>query len=58
MCGIIKVLQSVKNVYFLRNFNFFNPLTRKISLNLVILPTVCHTVLMKLVWRIWYWINL
>ena len=33
-----------------------HPLTPKISL--VILLTVCHTVLMMLVWRIWYWINL
>ena len=34
----------------------FNPLTTMISL--VILLTVCHTVLVMLVWRIWYWINL
>ena len=34
----------------------FNPLTPKISL--VILLTVCHTVLLMLVWIIWYWINL
>ena len=33
-----------------------NPFTLKISS--VILPTVCYTVLMMLVWRIWYWINL
>ena len=33
-----------------------NPLTPKISF--VILVTVCHTVLVVLVWRIWYWINL
>ena len=33
-----------------------NPLTPKISL--VILLTVCYTVLVMLVWRIWYWINL
>ena len=36
--------------------NRLNPLTPKISL--VILLTVCHTVLVMLVWRIWYWINL
>ena len=36
--------------------NTFNPLTLKISL--LILLTVCHTVLVMLVWRIWYWINL
>ena len=33
-----------------------NPLTLKISL--VILLTVCHTVLVMLVWRIWDGINL
>ena len=33
----------------------FHPLTPKISL--VILLTVCHTVLVTLVLRIWYWIN-
>ena len=33
-----------------------NPVTPKISF--VILLTVCHTVLVMLVWRIWYWINL
>ena len=33
----------------------FNPLTPKISL--VILLTVCHMVLVMLVWRIGYWIN-
>ena len=32
------------------------PFTPKISS--VILLTICHTVLMMLVWRIWYWINL
>ena len=34
----------------------FNPLTLKISL--VILLTISHTVLVMLVWRIWYWIIL
>ena len=33
-----------------------NPVTPKISF--VILLTVCHTVFVMLVWRIWYWINL
>ena len=33
-----------------------NPLTPKITL--AILLTVCHTVLVMLVWRIWYWIIL
>ena len=32
-----------------------NPFTPKISLT--ILLTVCHTVLVMLVSRIWYWIN-
>ena len=32
-----------------------NPVTPKISL--VILLTVCYTVVVMLVWRIWYWIN-
>ena len=32
-----------------------NPLTPKISL--LILLTLCHTVLLMLVWRMWYWIN-
>ena len=26
--------------------------------HLVILLTICHTVLVMLVWKIWYWINL
>ena len=34
----------------------FNSLTPKMSL--AILLTVCHTVLVMLVWRIWDWINL
>ena len=40
------------------NWDFFrfNPLIPKISL--VILLTVCQTILIMLVWRIWYWINL
>ena len=32
-----------------------NPLTPKISS--LILLTVCHTILMMSIWRIWYWIN-
>ena len=36
-------------------WNRVNPLTPKISL--VILLTVSHTIHMKLVWRIWNWIN-
>ena len=33
----------------------FNPLTPKISS--VTLSTDCYTILMMLLWRIWYWIN-
>ena len=32
---------------------FFNPLTPKISP--VILLTVCQTIIVMFVWRIWYW---
>ena len=32
-----------------------NPFTSKISI--VILRTVCHTILVMVVWRIWSWIN-
>ena len=28
------------------------------TISLVILFTVCNTVLVMLVWRIWYWVNL
>ena len=34
---------------------FVNPLTPRISL--VILLTICHTILMMSIWRICYWIN-
>ena len=37
------------------NINLINPFTPKISL--VILLTICHTILIVLVRRIWYWIN-
>ena len=33
------------------------PFTPKISIQPVILLTVCHKILTILVWRIWYWIN-
>ena len=36
--------------------SLINPSTPKISL--VILLTVCQMILIMLVWRIWYWINL
>ena len=36
--------------------SWVNPLTPMVSL--VILLTVCHTILMMLVLRVWYWINL
>ena len=45
-----KMLQLTNNLPF-----YINPLTPKISL--VILLTVCHTIHMILIWRIWYWIN-
>ena len=32
-----------------------NPFTSEMSI--VILLTVCHTILVMLVWRIWSWIN-
>ena len=33
-----------------------NSLTPKIS---VVIPlTICHTVVVMLIWRIWYWINI
>ena len=35
--------------------NLVNPFTLKILS--VILLTLCHTILMMLVWRSWYWIN-
>ena len=35
---------------------YFNSLTPKTSLE--ILLTICYTVLVMLVWKIWYWINL
>ena len=38
-----------------KEWQVFNPLTPKISS--VILPTVCHTIHVMLVWRIWNWIN-
>ena len=37
------------------NKRSINPFTHKISVG--ILLTVCHTILMMLVWRIWSWIN-
>ena len=37
------------------NLKSFNPFIPKISL--VILLTVYHTILLMLVWRIWYWMN-
>ena len=49
-------------LYIIANFCSFgwkpnlNPVTPKILL--VIVLTVCHTVLVMLVWRSWYWVNL
>ena len=39
----------------IRRSQVINPSTPKIIL--VILITVCHTNLVMLVWKIWYWIN-
>ena len=36
---------------------FVSELTHS-QISLVVLPTVCHTIVMILVGRIWYWINL
>ena len=54
---------TISNSFSLKMFDGFlqrancevNPLTPKISL--VIPLTVCHTVLVMFVWRIWSWIN-
>ena len=49
-------------LYIIANFCSFgwkpnlNPVTPKILL--VIVLTVCHTVLVMLVWRSWFWVNL
>ena len=49
-------LQSYMEIsYVLLLLTEVNPLTPKISL--VILLTLCHIVLVMLVWRIWCWIN-
>ena len=49
-------LQSHMEIsYVLLLLTEVNPLTPKISL--VILLTLCHIVLVMLVWRIWCWIN-
>ena len=50
------VLKAVDEItHMLHEHKFFNSFTSKISL--VILLTVCHTILVMLVLRIWYWIN-
>ena len=50
-------VKSIMNKSTLRNMvNFeLDPFNPKILL--VILPTVCHTILMLFDLRIWYWIN-
>ena len=58
---VFEVVWSFLGLTFLKlvkiiNLDPLNPLTPKISL--VILLTVCYTVLVMLVWRICYWINL
>ena len=54
-------LQNLLNLqkfpwYTVCTISYFNSLTPKILIE--ILLTVCHTILVMLVWRIWYWINL
>ena len=52
----IQLTSTTHRFLSLLGFNgLFNPLTPKISL--VIILTVCHIVLVTLVWRIWYWIH-
>ena len=53
--SVIALLEYI-DIEIDRDPSSFNPLTPKISL--VILFTVCHTVLVMLICRIWYWINL
>ena len=50
-----KLISSCKYHISSNKLSCLNPLTPKISL--VILLTVCHMILIMLVWRIWYWIN-
>ena len=52
----IELTFLAKSLSYLLHLSLFNPLTPKISL--VILLTVCHTVLASQIWRIWDWINL
>ena len=49
------VLKAVDEITHMLHEHKFNSFTSKISL--VILLTVCHTILVMLVLRIWYWIN-
>ena len=53
--SVIALLEYI-DIEIDRGPSSFNPLTPRISL--VILLTVCHTVLVMLICRIWYWINL
>ena len=59
-CGQGEFLKQLRPLLVYDHFHnpcdLNNPLTPMILL--VILLTVCHTVLVMLVWRIWYWINL
>ena len=51
-----KGIEPLLLVVLFNRWQMLNPLTPKISL--AILLTFCHTVLVMLVWRIWFWINL
>ena len=49
-------LNSKFSIHFIPTSSHqFNPLNPKISQ--IILLTVCHTIYVMLVWRIWHWIN-
>ena len=57
--NLVSHLWALFNVASFCSFGWkpnLNPVTPKILL--VILLTVCHTVLVMLLWRSWYWVNL
>ena len=54
-------LQNLLNLqkcprYTVCTISYFNSLTPKILIEILLI--VCHIILVMLVWRIWYWINL
>lgn len=54
--GVLNSLVRYVMKYLIGKSHHFNPSTLKISLG--IFPTIFHTILIKLVWRIWLWIKL